>query len=162
MKTFEYTNHDILYHCRTTIVCASTLGAELGVTIKRLDFSDPQGGKGACDHKEASIKSHMHIYLNSGHDIETPEQMTDAIRSSGGVPSLSVTLCDYITSPSMDSCKIDGVSLLSNIEFSEEGIRVWRAYGVGTGKLMSQIPEAPLSNMLPSLVVRQAHPSSFS
>ena len=103
MKTFEYTNHDILYHCRTTIVCASTLGAELGVTIKRLDFSDSQGGKGACDHKEASIKSHMHIYLNSGHDIETPEQMTDAIRSSGGVPSLSVTLCDYITSPSMDS-----------------------------------------------------------
>ena len=162
MKTFEYTNHDILYHCRTTIVCASTLGAELGVTIKRLDFSDSQGGKGACDHKEASIKSHMHIYLNSGHDIETPEQMTDAIRSSGGVPSLSVTLCDYITSPSMDSCKIDGVSLLSNIEFSEEGIRVWRAYGVGTGKLISQVPEAPLSNRIPSLVVRQAHPSSFS
>ena len=88
--------------------------------------------------------------------------MTDAIRSSGGVPSLSVTFCDSITSPSMDSYKIDGVSLLSNIEFSEEGIRVWRAYGVGTGKLISQIPEAPLSNRLPSLVVRQAHPSSFS
>ena len=88
--------------------------------------------------------------------------MTDAIRSSGGVPSLSVTFCDFITSPSMDSYKIDGVSLLSNIEFSEEGIRVWRAYGVGTGKLISQIPEAPLSNRLPSLVVRQAHPSSFS
>ena len=67
------------YHCGTTIVCASTLGAELGVTIKRLDFSDPQGGKGACDHKAASIKLHMHIYLNSGHDINTPEQMTDAI-----------------------------------------------------------------------------------
>ena len=150
------------YHCGTTIVCASTLEAELGVTIKRLDFSDPQGGKGACDRKAASVKSHMHIYLNSGHDIKTPEQMTDAIRSSGGVPSLSVTLCDSITSPSMDSYKIDGVSLLSNIEFSEEGIRVWRAYGVGTGKLMSQIPEAPLSNMLLSLVVRQAHPSSFS
>ena len=59
----------------------------------------------------------MHIYLNSGHDIETPEQMTDAIRSSGGVPSLSVTFCDSITSPSMDSYKIDGVSLLSNIGF---------------------------------------------
>ena len=57
---------------------------------------------------------------------------------------------------------MDGVSLLLNIEFSEEGIRVWRAYGVGTGKLISQIPEAPLSTRLPSLVVRQAHPSSFS
>ena len=69
--------------------------------------------------------------------------MTDAIRSPGGVSSLSVTLCDSITSPSMDSYKIDGESLLSNIEFSEEGIHVWRAYGVGTGKLISQIPEAP-------------------
>ena len=68
-----------------------------GLTIKRLDFSDPQGGKGACDRKAASVKSHIHIYLNSGHDIETPEQMTDAIRSSGGVPSLSVTFCDSIT-----------------------------------------------------------------
>ena len=103
----------------------------------------------------------MHIYLNSGHDIETPEQMMDAIRSSSGVPSLSGTLCDSITSPSMDSYKIEGVSLLSNIEFSEEGIRPWRAYGVGTGKLISQIPEAPLSNRLPFLVVCQAHPSSF-
>ena len=88
------------YHCWTTIVCASTLGAELGVTIKWLDFSDPQGGKGTCDRKAASIKSHMHIYLNSGHVIETPEQMTDAIQSSGGVPSLGVTLCVSITSPS--------------------------------------------------------------
>ena len=88
--------------------------------------------------------------------------MTDAIRSPGGVSSLSVTLCDSITSPSMDSYKIDGESLLSNIEFSEEGIHVWRAYGVGTGKLISQIPEAPLSNRLPSLVVRQAHLRSFS
>ena len=35
------------YHCGTTIVCASTLGAELG--------SVPQGGKGACDRKAASI-----------------------------------------------------------------------------------------------------------
>ena len=97
------------YHCGTTIVCASKLGAELGVTIKQLDFSTPQGGKGACDHKAASIKSHMHIYLNSGHDIETPEQMMDAIRSSSGVPSLSVTLCDSITSPSMDSYKHNAV-----------------------------------------------------
>ena len=97
----------------------------------------------------------MHIYLNSGHDIETPEQMTYAIRSSSEIPSLSVTLCDSITSPSMDSYKIHRVSLLSNIEFSE-------ACGMGTGKLISQIPEAPPSNSLPSLVVYQAHPSSLS
>lgn len=46
-------------HCGATIVCASVLGAELGVAVKRLDFSDPQGGKGARDCKAATIKRHI-------------------------------------------------------------------------------------------------------
>ena len=151
------------YHCGATIVSATALGTELGVVIKRLDFSDPQGGKGACDRKAATIKSHMHIHLNAGNDIETPEQMCEAILSSGGVPSLSVTLCESISSPLTPAYKIDGVSTLSNIEFSKDGIRVWRAYGVGPGKLISsQKSKAPLSDSLPSIVELQAHPSSFS
>lgn len=150
------------YHCGPVILCTSTVGAELGVKIKRLDYSDPQGGKGSCDRKAATIKSHMHIHLNEGHDIETPAQMCDAIQSSGGVPSVSVTLCDSVTNPPMGTYKIDGVSLLSNIEYSSEGIRVWRAYGVGPGRLILQNSEAPLSDGLPSIVVNQAHPSVFS
>lgn len=163
LKTVNYRQDNAgCYHCGATIACASTLGAELGVTIKRLDFSDPQGGKGSCDRKAASIKLHMHIYLNTGHDIETPEQMSDAIRSSGGVPSLSVTLCDSITSPPMGTQKIDGVSLLSNIEISKEGIRVWKAYGVGPGRLIPQKSVTPLPDGLPSIVVLQEYPNSFS
>ena len=77
------------YHCGATIVCVSVLGAELGVTVKRLDFSDPQGRKGACDRKMATIKAHMLTHLNAGHDIETPAQMCEAILSSGGVQSTS-------------------------------------------------------------------------
>ena len=34
------------YHCGTTLVCAAAVGHEEGVKIRRLDFSDPQGGKG--------------------------------------------------------------------------------------------------------------------
>ena len=37
------------YHCASTIVGAKVLGDKAGVTLRRLDFSDPQGGKGACD-----------------------------------------------------------------------------------------------------------------
>ena len=100
------------YHCGATIVCAGVLGAEQGVAIERLDFSDPQGGKGACDRRAATIKSRMQIHLNAGHDIETPGQRSEAILSSGGVASLSVTLCDAITIPPMTTYKIDGVSTL--------------------------------------------------
>jgi len=62
------------YHCGATIVSARVIGEQYGVTIKRLDFSDPQGGKGPCDRKAATIKSHMRIHLNSGNDIETPRK----------------------------------------------------------------------------------------
>ena len=54
------------YHCGTTIVCAAALGHEEGVKIRRLDFSDPKGGKAACDRKAATIKSHLRINLNAG------------------------------------------------------------------------------------------------
>ena len=33
------------YHCGATLVCAAAFGHEEGVKIRRLDFSDPQGGK---------------------------------------------------------------------------------------------------------------------
>ena len=122
LKTVNYRQDNAgCYHCGTTIICASVLGADLGVMIKRLDFSDPQGGKGACDRKAATIKSHMNIHLNAGHDIETPSQMFEVILSSGGVPSIGVTLCESITTPPMATYKVDGVSTLSNIEFSKRG-----------------------------------------
>ena len=75
------------------------MGKQHGVKIYRLDFFDPQGGKGACDWKAATIKAHMQLYLNSGHDIETPAQMCEAMLY--GIPSLSVTLCKSVSIPAM-------------------------------------------------------------
>ena len=46
-----------------------------------------------CD-PASRLKVHMRAYLNSGHDIERAGQMYDAMKSSGGIPSLSATLCD--------------------------------------------------------------------
>ena len=42
-----------------------------GVSVKlHEDFSDPQDGKGPCDRKGASLKSHMRVHLNQGSNIE--------------------------------------------------------------------------------------------
>ena len=59
----------------------------------------------------------MRIHLNSGNDIETSAQMVDAILSSGGVPAVNITLCESITVPNMPPLKVEGVSLLSNVEY---------------------------------------------
>ena len=56
--------------------------------------------------------------------IETPEQMKDATLSSGGVPGVNVALCETVQVPMVLSSKIEGISLLSNVEYKEEGLLV--------------------------------------
>ena len=73
----------------------------------KLDFSDPQRGKGSCDRKAAAVKNHIRIYLNSGQDVETPEQMKNAVESSGGMPGVRVMLCDRQTEyPQVSPCEM--------------------------------------------------------
>jgi len=117
-------------------------------------FSDPQGGKGPCNRKAATIKSHMRIHLNSRNDIETPDQMKDAILSSGGVPSVDVTLCEPMAATNITALKVPGVSLLNNIKFENNGIRVWRAYDIGPGKFIPRSKlNLPSSPNVPSITV---------
>ena len=59
------------YHCGVFIVGASFAIRHHEVFVKRLDFSDPQCGKGPCDRKAASLNSHMRVHLNQGSNIET-------------------------------------------------------------------------------------------
>ena len=145
-------------------MCPKILGLQSGVSIKRLDFSDPQGGKAACDQKAATIKSHTRIHLNAGNDIETPEQIRDAILSCGGVPAVNVVLCECVEVSCEPSAKIEGISQISNVQFEESGLRVWRAYKLSPGK---QIPKAKLSipsiSQLPALTgVTRSNSCSFA
>ena len=124
------------YRSGGTIIGAIQAGDSHGVTVRRLDFSDPQGGKGACDRKAATIKAHIRVHdLNEGHDVETASQVVDAMQSSGGVPGLNVSLCDSVVSPSSAvQVKLEGVSTVANVEYGSTYIRQWKAYGIGPGK----------------------------
>ena len=117
-----------------------------------MDFSDPQGGKGSCDRKAATIKSHMRRFLNSGHYIETAEQMKSAMESSGGVPGVRVMLCGSQDILKPVAVKREGVSFINNIEYGSDGMRVWKSYAVGPGPWNHfNLPErysAPVLNLL--------------
>jgi hypothetical protein len=39
------------------------------VKIARIDFSDPQGGKGAADRLAATCKNDIRAYINEGNDV---------------------------------------------------------------------------------------------
>ena len=137
------------YHCGATIVGASFASCCHGVSVKHLDFSDPQGDKGPCDRKAASLKSHMRIHLNQGSNIKTSKEMVDTIQSSGGVPGVDATLCGSLQNQKLSlNVKIPGVSLISNIEYNDGSLTVWKAYEIGPGKCI------PLSELSTPQVVQ--------
>ena len=70
------------YHCASTLLLVHRVATKHGMNLKCVDFSDPQSGKGACDRKATTLKSHMRIYVNAANDIETASQMMTAIESS--------------------------------------------------------------------------------
>lgn len=83
-----------------------------------------------CDRKAVTIA----IHLNSGYDIETAAQMKEAIKSCGGVHSVSMTVCSPPDTPPNKSTKWEKVSYVSNLHYSPDGIRTWRAYNIRAGK----------------------------
>lgn len=61
------------------------MGTRCGIRVARIDFSDPQGGKGAADRLAASCKFHIRAYINEGHDVSTANDMKRALISHGGI-----------------------------------------------------------------------------
>ena len=124
------------YHCSLSIVTARQVAEVNGLRLARMDFSGAQREKGPCDRKAATIKSHIAVYLNSGHDIETASQIMEAINSFDGVAGVHAMICSPPMSPLRTSIKWEGVSFISNIQYDEECLRLWKAYKIGPGKLV--------------------------
>ena len=70
----------------------------------------PQGGKGPCDRKAATIKAHVRRFINEGHDVQTARDLEAAMLSAGGLSGQPSTQAfssrshdlspNFVTSPS--------------------------------------------------------------
>ena len=108
-----------------------------GVKVICVDFSDPQGRKGAADGLAASCKSHVRAFINEGHGVCTADDLRNALLSHGGLESVRVVSLDTITGTPDDGQKITGITKLSDFEFSSErSITCWRAYSVSKRKVI--------------------------
>ena len=85
---------------------------------KRVDFSDPQGGKGACDRKAASVKAHIRRYINEGHDVVSAEDLRLAILSNSGLRGVRVCLLDMSDVKTSKPMTVERVSLMNNFEYT--------------------------------------------
>lgn len=125
------------YHNGALLVSLRDIGVRVGINIERYDFSETQSGKGICDRKIASMKSHIRIYVNEKHDVVTAEEFKAALESSGGVKGCRAAVAELNTSKETGGVKWDGISFYSSFRYEEKGIRAWRAYGVGEGRLFA-------------------------
>ena len=125
------------YHCGPLMLTIRGISKRMGIQIRRYDFSDPQSGKDICDRRIATMKSHMRRYLNEGNNIISASDMKRALDSYGGVKGCRVSVVSVDTSKQdITQHKWTGIQSFNNFEFQRLGIRVWKAYGIGKGKLM--------------------------
>ncbi|XP_062575515.1 uncharacterized protein LOC134237441 [Saccostrea cucullata] len=123
----------------------------LQLKIREYNFSEVQSGKDLCDSRTGTCRMHILKYANEGNDVENADQLKKALESHGGVKNTFITLIDISTenhpvlSGTIRNFKI---SQMNNFVFEEEGIRVFRAYGIGPGHL---IPKSTLEKISQNL-----------
>ena len=72
------------YHSTQTIFSLTKISQETNIHIRRIDFCDPQGGKGPCDRYTGVIKSHVRRFLNEKHNVTTAAEFVEVINSNEG------------------------------------------------------------------------------
>ena len=124
------------YHSAEMLASCAQMKTKTGIAVQRVDFSDPQGGKGSCDRKAATVKAHVRRYINEGHDVLNANDFMNAILSNGGIPNVRVVVVDASATERnvQVSVKWVGINSLNNFLYSDNVITVWRAFDVGEGK----------------------------
>lgn len=80
------------YHGTDMLLAAKELYETTGVLIRRIDFSEAQAGKGACDRKAAVIKGEIRRYVDEKHDCTTSAEFVQAAKSTRHLTILSCEL----------------------------------------------------------------------
>ena len=135
-KVFLCQDNAGCYHCAQMLASCAQMKAKTGTAVARVDFSDPQGGKGSCDRKAATIKAHVKRFINEGHDVLNAVDFKNAMLSHGGIRDVRVVVVDASTAEkdTQLQTKWEGISSLNNFLYSDNTVIVWRADNVGVGK----------------------------
>ncbi len=80
------------------------------MNISRYDFSEAQSGKDLCDRKIAPMKSHLHRYINQGHDVVSAQQMWEGLNSGGGVRGCYAAVLHLDEDSMVDRIKWAGIT----------------------------------------------------
>ena len=121
-KVFLKSDNAGCYHKGAYLVSLRDIGVRVGIDIEWCDFSETQSGKGICDRKIASMKSHVRIYVNKKHDVVFAEDLKAALESSGGIKGCQVSVVEVNGLKKTGVVKWEGISFYSSFHYEEKGI----------------------------------------
>ena len=124
------------YHNNFLLVAIRDIGKRIGLTVTQYDFSEPQYGKDVCHRILCPMKSAIRRYCSEGNDILSAK---DTCTELSERPVRGTTACVCLvngTRKALQVNKVDSFSRYHNFKFELNGVRVWRAYGVGKGKVI--------------------------
>ena len=127
-------NNTGYYHSAQTVLLLSKISHESGIQIRRIDFYDPQGGKGPSDQYAAVIKSHVHRFLNEKHNVTTAAKFVEAICSNKHIRGVYAQEACLDKQSSDPPPKLVKIRLLNNFPLDPASIHMHRAWKVGDGK----------------------------
>ena len=124
------------YHNNFLLVAITDVGKRVGLTVVQYDFSEPQYGKDVCDRILCPMKSAIRRYCSEGNDVLSAKDMC-TVPSERPVRGATACACAVNeTQKTLEVNKVNGFSRYHNFKFELNVIRVWRAYGVGKGKVI--------------------------
>ena len=134
MKTaYLWSDNAGCYHNGPLLLSLREIEVRTGVRPVRYDFSEPQAGKEICDTKTAAMKAHIKRWVNERHNVVTAEDMKAALESHCGIKGCRAAVIEVDTTRERNN-KIPRV--LNNFQYEEYGIRVWKVYDIGPGRLI--------------------------
>ena len=124
------------YHNNKLIASVSDIGKRAGLTVCAYDFSEPQHGKDVCDRILCPMKNSLKTYCNEGHNIVCAAHRREALKEMP-VRGSTASVCQMdVNNKTLNMKNISNFSAFHNFRFEVDGIRMWNAFTVGTGKLI--------------------------
>ncbi len=135
-KVFLRSDEAGCYHNANLYAAAKNVGDRLGVTVEAYDHSEPQFGKDITDPIICPMKGCLRRYCNEGNNILSANDMYDALKSRPVRGTTAAVCIMSENSQDLKVRKVKGFSAFHNFRYEKDGLRVWKAFGVGEGKLI--------------------------
>ena len=106
----------------------------MGIKVERYDISEPQYGKDVCDRILCPKKESIRRFCNEGHDFIRAKDMREALQRRPVKGTTSSVNSVSAENKTLKIIKLKGFDSFHNFQHEDKGIRMWKAFSVGSGR----------------------------